>query len=161
MNYCTVTMMGNWIRNNSAVSVKVVRDRFREVDAQIKARVEDIVEGAAIQIAEYARQLAPKSKGRHRSDFPVLSESIYVEGDGDHVRVKVDAPHAGYVEWGTINMAAQPYLRPAVNFVTHDSIRSLESAGRSVDIPNFDMGAGKTRIVRKRFNMNDPSEEGE
>lgn len=56
-----------------------------------------------------ARSLAPQ---------PVtgeLNQGIGVETKGNTIRAVSRAPHSSYVELGTFNSAAQPYLEPAVN----------------------------------------------
>src|SRR5690349_19222639 len=58
----------------------------------------------AQKVAETAQGLAPVDTGE-------LKGSIH-EKDGDIV---ADAPHAIHVEFGTVNMDAQPFLRPAVD----------------------------------------------
>jgi HK97 gp10 family phage protein len=56
------------------------------------------------KVAEIAAGLAPVRCGE-------LSLSIHAEEE----MVVADAEHAPYVEFGTRNMAAQPYLRPAID----------------------------------------------
>ena len=63
---------------------------------------------AAETIADIARRLVPVDTG-------YLKSSIYALHLARHSQVKVGAKYAGYVEFGTYKMAAQPFLRPAVD----------------------------------------------
>lgn len=62
---------------------------------------------SAETIADIARRLVKVKTG-------FLQSSIYALHLARHSQVKVGAKYAGYVEFGTYKMAAQPYLRPAV-----------------------------------------------
>ena len=65
----------------------------------------------AKKVADYAagvaEQLVPVDTG-------YLQSTIHAEQEGDDAVVMVDADYAGFVEFGTYKMAAQPYLYPAV-----------------------------------------------
>lgn len=66
-------------------------------------------EDLAMEIATLAKQLAPVDTG-------TLRDSITAEPGG----VFVYAPYAMFVEYGTVDTPAQPYLRPAVDTVNAD-----------------------------------------
>lgn len=60
------------------------------------------------KIVARARQLAPVRTGQLRA-------SINAEAQGEtRFVIGASAPYATYVEYGTSKMAAQPYLRPAI-----------------------------------------------
>jgi HK97 gp10 family phage protein len=63
---------------------------------------------AAETVAEIARQLAPVDTGELRDKIKAKHLSRYSQ-------VEAGAKHSGYVEFGTYKMAAQPYLRPAID----------------------------------------------
>ena len=68
---------------------------------------DDLVEGALI-IAVQAENNCPVDTGFLRS-------TVFVQaGQGDDVEIGFNAEYASYVEFGTYKMAAQPYLRPAL-----------------------------------------------
>lgn len=71
----------------------------------------------AYEITEAAKAQAPVETGE-------LRDSIVIEGTDVHVT----APYAGFVEFGTINVPAQPYLRPAADAAGE----TVESAARRV-----------------------------
>lgn len=69
--------------------------------------VDDLVEGALV-IAVEAENNCPVDTGYLRS-------TVFVQKDGDNVEIGFEAPYASYVEFGTYKMAAQPFLRPALD----------------------------------------------
>lgn len=62
---------------------------------------------AAERIADFARDLVPVDTGFLQSSIKAVHLSKYSQ-------VVANAKYAGYVEFGTYRMAAQPYMRPAV-----------------------------------------------
>ena len=60
----------------------------------------------AEQVAEAAREMAPVDTGRLRG-------SIVVEANGNNHAVVTDVPYAPFLEFGTSQMPAQPFLGPA------------------------------------------------
>jgi HK97 gp10 family phage protein len=69
---------------------------------EVRAAVKQIAE----EILADSQQSVPVDTGE-------LKASGYVEEHGDGFRIGYSADHAGYVEFGTSEMPAQPYLRPA------------------------------------------------
>jgi len=59
-------------------------------------------------------------------------ESMKPSGDATY-RVIADTDYAVYVEFGTKNMAAQPYLRPAVNQALRESGSLWEQSDGDID----------------------------
>lgn len=68
---------------------------------------DDIIEGALI-IAIQAENNCPVDTGYLRS-------TVFVREVGEEVEIGFEAPYASYVEFGTYKMAAQPFLRPAMD----------------------------------------------
>jgi HK97 gp10 family phage protein len=68
---------------------------------------EDLVKGAEV-IMKRALELVPYDTGE-------LWDSAFIQDGGDDVELGFSADHASYVEFGTYKMAAQPYLRPAID----------------------------------------------
>ncbi len=77
--------------------------------AELRRRAEEYKNDLIAEIVEDAKRYAPVDTGR-------LRNSIHREGDS----IVVSAPYAGYVEFGTRNMAPQPFLRPAL-FKNHQT----------------------------------------
>lgn len=83
---------------------------YAKLKAQLKA-LENIPwiapVAAAERIADFARDLVPVDTGYLQSSIKAVHLSKYSQ-------VVANAKYAGYVEFGTWKMAAQPYLRPAL-----------------------------------------------
>ena len=69
--------------------------------------VEDLIMGANV-ILDEAQANCPVDTG-------FLRESGFIQAIGDDVQIGFEAPYASYVEFGTYRMAAQPFLRPALD----------------------------------------------
>jgi HK97 gp10 family phage protein len=81
---------------------------FDRIRAGLPEAIERGIERGANLIADLARQLAPEKTGD-------LKRSIEVQ-DGAHAlarRVVAGMPYAAFVEFGTRESEAQPYLTPA------------------------------------------------
>lgn len=89
-----------------------LHERFAEVQAEIRTELAAAVAAAGHDVAEAAKaNLYPG----HGYDTGTLQASIHFEEDAtDGGTLYVDAPYAGYVEFGTRRMAAIPYLTPAL-----------------------------------------------
>lgn len=76
---------------------------------------------AAETIADIARKLAPVRTGNLRS-------KIRARHYANTSNVEAAAPYSGFVEFGTYKMAAQPYLRPAVDQYQKKILRAVAEA---------------------------------
>jgi HK97 gp10 family phage protein len=76
---------------------------------------------AAEVIAEKASELAPRRTG-------YLAEHIHAERYGDVVQVVSEAPYSIYVEFGTVYMEAQPFLRPAMDEYEREISQAVKQA---------------------------------
>lgn len=95
----------------SSVRMRVVRNRVPEVTAQVESRSQELAETVRKEIAEEAKRNAPVGSADEGDRHPgELRDSIEVDGE----RVVAAAPHADFVEHGTVFMAAQPFFAPAV-----------------------------------------------
>lgn len=100
----------------------VIREnRFPQIIAGMEARAEAIVAKAAMDIEAHAKSRAPVDTG-------TLKNSIQAIRVGEaHWKVVVGADYGMYVEWGTVNQAAQPFLQPAIGVVTPQFIRAIRT----------------------------------
>jgi HK97 gp10 family phage protein len=109
------------------IRVTVNRQKLRALIAELPARADAIAGRGAGHAAKSARALVPVRTG-------ALRASIRAERtDAGHaVRAGGGAvDYAAYVEFGTQRMAAQPYLRPAVESVPWEKIaRAVLDASR-------------------------------
>lgn len=64
-----------------------------------------------------------------------LRSSIYREKVADmHHRITVGAEYGVYLEYGTRNMAARPFFRPAIEIYKREFITKMKKAGRSAAV---------------------------
>jgi HK97 gp10 family phage protein len=68
---------------------------------------------AAFDTQAHARSLVPVDTGNLKNSITVAAYGT----DGPYAEVGPEAVYGGYVEHGTVNMAAQPYLAPALDLV--------------------------------------------
>lgn len=88
------------------VSVKIKQNRLPGISKRVNNLATDTARESAELTATLAKQMVPVDSGD-------LKESIRVEQDGDGY---VAAPHTDYdifVEYGTSDTPAQPYMTPA------------------------------------------------
>jgi HK97 gp10 family phage protein len=90
------------------VGVTVTTVKHRDPTLAIAGALQKVIEMAAMNIEAEAKQLAPVDTGNLRASIGASSE-----GPLSWV-VRASAHYAVYVEMGTRYMAAQPFMRPAV-----------------------------------------------
>lgn len=97
--------------------------RLRGVDEAVKANIGANAQAALEPVAEEARRLAPVRSGDYRDSITVSDVVADENGsfsggqNGNTVLVgplTSDVFYAWFLEFGTVNMAAQPVLLPAV-----------------------------------------------
>lgn len=69
------------------------------------------LERRAGRVERAAKRLCPVDTGRLQGS---INHALFIDPDGLVARVGSDVHYAPYVELGTSRMAAQPYLRPAL-----------------------------------------------
>lgn len=95
--------------------VVVKADKLESVAAKIPGAANYIAELAADTVEHGAKARVPVRTG-------ALRNSITKAGHGNTWIVTALMHYAGYVEFGTRKMAAQPYLRPALEDVNWSGI---------------------------------------
>lgn len=80
-----------------------------QVIAAVEGAKPKALRGAALIVQGTAQALCPVDTGNLRSS---ISHGL---AGSDDAWVGTNVEYAGYVEYGTRKMAAQPYLRPAVD----------------------------------------------
>jgi HK97 gp10 family phage protein len=108
------------IRQAGTPGIAGPRGSFRMTwrGAEVAQALDDAVQTAMQETAEAAKAAAEE---RCPVDTGLLKSSIFAQVDapGASARrtltVGADAPYAAYVELGTSRMAAQPFIRPAVD----------------------------------------------
>jgi HK97 gp10 family phage protein len=85
----------------------------RREDAVLKAGITGLAE-ATRHIAEEVRELAPKDTGELADT--IQPSPVVVSGDRISAEVVIgaglDSPHVASVEYGNVNQAANPFIRP-------------------------------------------------
>lgn len=106
------------------IGVQVVTVKHRDPTRAIQGALQKIIELAAMTIESEAKQLAPVDTGNLRASIGALREGP------NSWMVRAGAHYAIYVEMGTRYMAAQPFMRPAVE----------RTRARIASIPNISVG---------------------
>ncbi|MEN3329016.1 MAG: hypothetical protein V7638_3823 [Acidobacteriota bacterium] len=111
-----------------ALGVKITkRNRIPELRRSLRPRAEKILDDAATQIASLARQLCPVGEtGNLRDSIAIETYSGHRPGFGVAKSVVVGMFYAPYVEFGTVNSPAQPFLMPAFESVKPNVVRAFE-----------------------------------
>lgn len=78
------------------------------ITAALLPKVDAVVTKTAIDLQAHAQSNAPVDTGTLRNSIQArrIGPAAWV--------VEVGADYGVHVEWGTVKMAAQPYLRPAI-----------------------------------------------
>lgn len=107
--------------NRVTMKWRVVENDFPRIIRGMETKAEAMVAKAALDIQAHAQNNAPVDTG-------TLKNSIQATRVGQaHWRVVVGADYGMYVEWGTVNQAAQPFLQPAILSVTPTFLRALRT----------------------------------
>jgi HK97 gp10 family phage protein len=111
------------------IRVTVDKRALNNLITTLPARVDAIAQRGAEQTAKSARVLVPVRTG-------ALRASIRAERTPGGYAVRAGGgavDYAAYVEFGTRRMAAQPYLRPALESVQWENIAHTALSGRQED----------------------------
>lgn len=89
-----------------------------QAEMMARATMEDMAERAE----DLAREIVPYDTGK-------LHDSIFSKPTLDRLGFELGATmdYAGFVEFGTVRMAPQPYLRPAIETVSRLGISTMNS----------------------------------
>lgn len=94
----------SWVGMDKAMALLAAQEQM--VVRRTFAEAESAVQDAAAE----ARRIVPVDTGYLRSGIFHAAER---HRHGWQVTLGAEAHYAGFVEWGTSRMVAQPYLRPA------------------------------------------------
>jgi len=95
--------------------VKGAQDALKEFDSLVSQSVTDFLDSIGQTVVEEMKSLVPVDTG-------ALQASIDYNVNGDDLTFEATEPYAGFVEYGTSRMEAQPYFNPAID-------RNLGSSG--------------------------------
>lgn len=101
-----------------AIKVKL-NSNLRALAQNYRTKVEQVAQSSAEEIASLAAQLAPQRSGHLalESIAVALTASTSVFRVIAHTADSTHPEYAAFVEYGTEHSAAQPFLRPAYEFV--------------------------------------------
>ena len=94
-----------------SMRVFVMKDNLTRLIRAIPGAEDAVLDLVSEEIVEHAKRIVPVDTGYLRSTI-----GREKEGSSRYV-VEATADYASYVEFGTRKMAAQPYLRPALERV--------------------------------------------
>ena len=80
----------------------------------VKLAVKNIAKQAASNVADITPVGTPETTGKPGYIGGTLQNSITGRSDEDTAYISTDVEYAIYVEYGTIKMDAQPYMRPGI-----------------------------------------------
>lgn len=94
-----------------------------KIAESLSESIGEVIEAGAQRVCESAKSVCPVGTG-------ALRESISAECDGNRAEISADTDYASYVEFGTSQMAPQPYLVPSL-IERSDSV--LEAMARAIE----------------------------
>lgn len=110
--------------NKSDVTWVEVYNHFPKIIRGMKPRAAVIVAKAALDIQAGAQRRAPVDTGTLKASIQAKRISA------THWEVWVGVDYGIYLEYGTVHMAAQPYLRPAVADVAAEFRKAMRKVVR-------------------------------
>jgi HK97 gp10 family phage protein len=96
----------------------------------VKHHVSIAVGISSVRLAQRARELAPEDTGLLKREIRSDHEDGSLEAG---VGVSKLAWYWGFLEFGTVNMSARPFFRPAAEEGQADLIRQIAEAGPDIE----------------------------
>lgn len=101
--------------------IEITRNRLPALRQGIRRQAAQVVSEAATDCVALAKVLAPVDTGE-------LRDEIHTEAQGDLAADAVSSvPHSIFNEFGTVKMAAQPYMTPAAEEMHPRFLRRMAS----------------------------------
>ena len=116
--------------------VQELQDNLEELKTTIQEEFERIITEAAGKIRDDAERRAPKRTGEMAEN--IIVDTIEIKKTGIKVGVGVEGGQQGdyfywyFQEFGTANMAANPFLRPAFDENKEDVRKEIQSKVRDL-----------------------------
>ncbi len=109
-------------------SIVVTNFKTKEVQNKVKKATEKALRDVVTDIANDAIKFSPKVTGNNARSikYEVGPGGKIAKGEGEGA-IYSTSGYGGYLETGTVNMAAQPYFKPALDKNIHklpDGIRA-------------------------------------
>ncbi len=84
------------------------------IQEALRAGIPEALKEMAEEVVDAAQGFAPVRTGRLRDSIAVISVT-----DTEAI-IGAGAPYAAFVEFGTMHMAARPFMRPALAFIEEE-----------------------------------------
>jgi HK97 gp10 family phage protein len=91
-------------------SVRVTGFNFAALSRKMRENIAQVINEGAESCVSLAQQLAPVDTGFLKANITQEGEA---SADSLRVRVESGADYSVFVEYGTVNMEAQPFMTPA------------------------------------------------
>ena len=91
---------------------------------KVRTEASTVVRRSGLAVQNHARSIAPVDTGAHRANIHRTSS-----GDGLTDTVTAGQDYASFLEHGTVFMAAQPAMGPALEAVEPSFIAAMEQVG--------------------------------
>lgn len=105
-------------------------NRLEAAVGQISLEARQVTMRAAAQVVAHAKRIVPVDTGYLRSSIGFTKTGEAARSGAVIQGVEATAPYAGFVEFGTSRMAAQPFLRPALAAVRKQFRSDMEKAAK-------------------------------
>lgn len=102
--------------------IQINKGGLESLISRLPGLVSDIVEKAAFDCQAEAQDIVPVDTGDLKGSIITVIES------GTQASVIAAAEYAGYVEYGTYKMAAQPFMMPAAEIAGTAFLAALQAA---------------------------------
>jgi HK97 gp10 family phage protein len=93
-----------------------------------RAMLSDVIAKTTFATGQRAKALAPRETGLLRSSITAVSRGLY-----GRVTVSGDAFYWRFVEYGTVKMAAKPFVRPSVEMEQPQFLERVRNVGRELE----------------------------
>ena len=125
----------------------LTRGRF-QFDMNVKGAVKGAERGATKAMKIVAKQIEQEISKRAAVDTGELRDSVKVTAvGGKKPRMEVrTVEHGLYVEFGTVNMEAQPFIRPVIQGQRNSILKRIAQIGRK----ELERGANRKSGRRSR-----------
>lgn len=93
-----------------SVVIKKSGFNFAALSLRTRTNIADVLNEGAVSCVSLAQQLAPVDTGFMKENIAQTEEA-----NPEHLRVTMEsqADYSAFVEYGTVNMEAQPFMTPA------------------------------------------------
>jgi HK97 gp10 family phage protein len=95
-----------------SISIEIKSNRLRELASRAPKLAAGVIRTTVAEIAADAQQRAPVDTGALRDS---IKGRVINQQAGEVTAGGGEVDYAGYVEYGTVKMGAQPYMHPAAD----------------------------------------------